>query len=78
MFTPTVTKPERLGPAPDDVEKKSHHAKKDGAGRPTKFANPHDSFAPPDLSLVFPSLLYVIVPKRLYILEQEHVTNSII
>ncbi|KAK6193228.1 hypothetical protein LQW54_012664 [Pestalotiopsis sp. IQ-011] len=61
MFTPTVTKPERLGPAPDDVEKKTHHAKKDGAGRPTKFANPHDSFAPPDLSLVFPSLLKTLI-----------------
>ncbi|ETS82580.1 hypothetical protein PFICI_04456 [Pestalotiopsis fici W106-1] len=61
MFTPAVTKPERLGPAPDDVDKKTHHIKKDSAGRPTKFGNPHESFQPPDPWTIFPSLFKTLI-----------------
>ncbi|KAH8197192.1 hypothetical protein TruAng_008646 [Truncatella angustata] len=45
MFVTTVTKPERLGPVPSDVEKKTHHVK-NSAGKTTKFTNPHESFSP--------------------------------
>lgn len=52
MFSTTVTQPGRLGPVPDDVEEKTHHVR-NGAGKTTKFANPHESFVPPELWDIF-------------------------